>query len=76
MRESRTYGSGRGARGNSRPYREGSSAPAPCCVCSQKSYDRTSPTYAITRQALISGAAWSVIFLYGLRECPSEPARS
>ena len=23
MRESRTYGSGRGARGNSRPYREG-----------------------------------------------------
>ncbi len=26
MRESRTYGSGRGARGNSRPYREG------CCL--------------------------------------------
>src|ERR1700680_4640159 len=29
MRESRTYGSGRGARGNSRPYRE----MVFCCIC-------------------------------------------
>jgi hypothetical protein len=31
MRESRTYGSVRGARGNSRPYREACSL---CCTCS------------------------------------------
>jgi hypothetical protein len=34
MRESRTYGSGRGARGNSRPYREVTwpSVDAICCT--------------------------------------------
>jgi hypothetical protein len=31
MRESRTYGSVRGARGNSRPYRESRC----CCICSR-----------------------------------------
>jgi hypothetical protein len=34
MRESRLYGSGRGARGNSRPYRERSFVHADCYTCS------------------------------------------
>jgi transposase len=37
MRESRTYGSVRGARGNSRPYREG----IPCCTCFRPLVART-----------------------------------
>ena len=37
MRESRTYGSGRGARGNSRPYREiGFLTMQVCCNCSRQ----------------------------------------
>jgi hypothetical protein len=34
MRESRTYGFVRGARGNSRPYRVLQFCPARCCTCS------------------------------------------
>ena len=34
MRESRTYGSVRGARGNSRPYREVCLLHTDCCICS------------------------------------------
>jgi hypothetical protein len=56
MRESRTYGSGRGARGNSRPYREvWLLHTSCCCICSPSLMLRVSDA-GLTNDATGTGA--------------------
>ena len=51
MRESRTYGSGRGARGNSRPYRERNV----CCTAWVRSWHQAAVKPCAVSAAGVSG---------------------